>query len=234
MAGGACFAEAPLAICQRRSYSGRMENVAELRHPLVQHHLCRLRDKETPSPEFRQAVNRLSILLAYEATKDLGLQDITVQTPLETTRGQILAKRIGLVPILRAGLGMVEPILNLIPDAEVWHLGFYRDEKTLRPVEYYKKLPPERAVDVALVVDPMLATGGSAVAAVQAVKSWGAKHVKLISIIAAPEGVRAMQSAHPDTQIYTCAIDSHLDENGFIVPGLGDAGDRTFNARAAH
>lgn len=129
---------------------------------------------------------------------------------------------------------MVEPVLNLIPEAEVWHLGFYRDEKTLRPVEYYKKLPPERAVDVALVLDPMLATGGSAAAAVQAVKSWGAKHVKLISIIAAPEGLKVMKNTHPETTIYTCAVDSHLDENGYIVPGLGDAGDRTFNARAAN
>lgn len=211
-----------------------MENVVELRHPLVQHHLFRLRDKTTSSPEFRQAVNRLSILLAYEATKDLGLQEIAVETPLATTKGHTLAKRIGLVPILRAGLGMVEPVLNLIPEAEVWHLGFYRDEKTLRPVEYYKKLPPERAVDVALVLDPMLATGGSAAAAVQAVKSWGAKHVKLISIIAAPEGLKVMNNTHPETMIYTCAVDSHLDENGYIVPGLGDAGDRTFNARAAN
>lgn len=224
--------EAPLAIWQLRGYSGHMENVVELRHPLVQHHLCGLRNKETPSSEFRQAVNRLSILLAYEATKDLGLQETTVQTPLAMAQGHTLARRIGLVPILRAGLGMVESVLNLIPEAEVWHLGFYRDEKTLRPVEYYKKLPPERAVDVALVLDPMLATGGSAVAAVQAVKSWGAKQVKLISIIAAPEGLRVVRDAHPETLIYTCAIDSHLDENGFIVPGLGDAGDRTFNARA--
>ncbi|MCZ7592970.1 MAG: uracil phosphoribosyltransferase [Kiritimatiellae bacterium] len=208
-----------------------MENVVELRHPLVQHHLCGLRNKETPSSEFRQAVNRLSILLAYEATKDLGLQETTVQTPLATARGHTLARRIGLVPILRAGLGMVEPILNLIPEAEVWHLGFYRDEKHCDRSSTIKS-SPERAVDVALVLDPMLATGGSAVAAVQAVKSWGAKQVKLISIIAAPEGLRVIREAHPETLIYTCAIDSHLDENGFIVPGLGDAGDRTFNARA--
>ncbi|HMP77635.1 MAG TPA: uracil phosphoribosyltransferase [Kiritimatiellia bacterium] len=209
-----------------------MDHVVELRHPLVQHHLGKLRDRETPSAEFRRLVRRLSILLAYEAAKDLGLDDITVQTPLAQTAGKALAQRIGLVPILRAGLGMVDPILELIPDAEVWHLGFYRDEKTLRPVEYYKKLPHDSAVDVALVLDPMLATGGSAVAALEAVSGWGARKVKLLSMIAAPEGVRTVQQAFPETQVYVCAIDSHLNERGFIVPGLGDAGDRTFNARA--
>ncbi len=209
-----------------------MEHVVEIRHPLVQHHLSRLRDKATPCAEFRQIVNRLATLLAYEATKDLLLRPVTVETPLVATTCNQLAQRIGIVPILRAGLGMVEPILNLIPDAEVWHLGFYRDEKTLRPVEYYKKLPNHGAVDTALVLDPMLATGGSAVAAVSAVKSWGAKQIKLLSILGAPEGIAAMQHAHPDTAIYLCAKDSHLDHRGFIVPGLGDAGDRTFNARA--
>ena len=209
-----------------------MDHVVELRHPLVQHHLGKLRDHETPSAEFRRLVRRLSILLAYEAAKDFALDDITVQTPLAQTAGRALGQRIGLVPILRAGLGMVDPILELIPDAEVWHLGFYRDEKTLRPVEYYKKLPHDSAVDVALVLDPMLATGGSAVAALEAVSGWGARKVKLLSMIAAPEGVRTVQQAFPETQVYVCAIDSHLNERGFIVPGLGDAGDRTFNARA--
>jgi uracil phosphoribosyltransferase len=209
-----------------------MDAVVEIRHPLVQHHLYRLRDANTPSAEFRRLTRRLSILLAYEATKDLDLTETTVKTPLTTTTARVLAQRIGLVPILRAGLGMVDPVLELIPDAEVWHLGFYRDEKTLRPVEYYKKLPADSAVDVALVLDPMLATGGSAVAALEAVHSWGARKTKLLSMIAAPEGLRVVRKAFPDTQIYVCAIDDHLNDHGYIVPGLGDAGDRTFNARA--
>jgi uracil phosphoribosyltransferase len=209
-----------------------MDHVVEIGHPLVQHHLCKLRDVSTPSAEFRRLTHRLSILLAYEATKDLDLTTTPVQTPLARTTGQTLSKRVGLVPILRAGLGMVDPILDLIPDAEVWHLGFYRDEKTLRPVEYYKKLPSDGAVDVALILDPMLATGGSAVAALEAVRGWGARRIKLLSMIAAPEGLRVVQRAYPETMIYVCAIDSHLNEHGFIVPGLGDAGDRTFNAHA--
>ncbi len=210
-----------------------MDNVVEIRHPLVQHHLRTLRNRTTPPAEFRRLVQRLSILLAYEATKDLALAPTPVETPLARTTGHALDQRIGLVPILRAGLGMVDPVLNLIPDAEVWHLGFYRDEKTLRPVEYYKKLPKDAPVDVALILDPMLATGGSAVAALEAVHGWGVKNVKLLSMIAAPEGLRAVRGAYPDTQTYVCAIDSHLNEHGFIVPGLGDAGDRTFNAQAA-
>ncbi len=209
-----------------------MDHVFEIQHPLVQHHLCRLRDERTPSAEFRRLVRRLSILLAYEATQHLQLETVEVKTPLTSTRARVLAQRIGLVPILRAGLGMVDPILELIPDAEVWHLGFYRDEKTLRPVEYYKKLPHDAAVDVALILDPMLATGGSAVAALDAVKDWGAKQVKLLAMIAAPEGLRVVRESYPDTDIHVCAIDSHLNERGFIVPGLGDAGDRTFNAHA--
>ncbi len=209
-----------------------MDRVFEIQHPLVQHHLCRLRDERTPPAEFRRLVRRLSILLAYEATQHLALEQVEVKTPLATAKAQVLAQRIGLVPILRAGLGMVDPILELIPDAEVWHLGFYRDEKTLRPVEYYKKLPADSAVDIALVLDPMLATGGSAVAALDAVNGWGARTTKLLSMIAAPEGLRAVREAYPDTDIHVCSIDSHLNERGFIVPGLGDAGDRTFNAQA--
>jgi uracil phosphoribosyltransferase len=209
-----------------------MDHVIEIRHPLVQHHLCQLRDEKTRPSEFRRLVHRLSILLAYEATQGLALQETPVVTPLARTTARVLAQRIGLVPILRAGLGMVDPILNLIPDAEVWHLGVYRDEKTLQPVEYYKKLPKDDAVDVALILDPMLATGGSAVAALDAVHGWGVKDVKLLSMIAAPEGLQVVQRKHPGTQIYVCAVDSHLNEHGFIVPGLGDAGDRTFNAQA--
>jgi uracil phosphoribosyltransferase len=207
-----------------------MERVFEIRHPLVQHHLCQLRDERTPPAEFRRLVRRLSILLAYEATEQLALEQVEVKTPLAKTTARILSQRIGLVPILRAGLGMVDPILELIPEAEVWHLGFYRDEKTLRPVEYYKKLPRDRAVDVALILDPMLATGGSAVAALDAIKKWGARQVKLLAMIAAPEGLKAVRESYPEADIHVCAIDSHLNERGFIVPGLGDAGDRTFNA----
>lgn len=209
-----------------------MSNVHVISQPLVQHHLYHLRDKRTQPAEFRRLVQRLSILLAYEATQDLQLRDTTVDTPMATAQARVLAQRIGLVPILRAGLGMVDPILNLIPDAEVWHLGFYRDEKTLRPVEYYKKLRDGGAVDVAFVLDPMLATGGSAIAALEAVKKWGVGQAKLLSMLAAPEGVAKVQARFPETSIYVCAMDERLNEHGFILPGLGDAGDRTFNARA--
>lgn len=207
-----------------------MSNVHIISQPLVQHHLYHLRDKTTHPAEFRRLVQRLSILLAYEATQDLQLRDTTVDTPMASAPARVLAQRIGLVPILRAGLGMVDPILNLIPDAEVWHLGFYRDEKTLRPVEYYKKLRDGGAVDVAFVLDPMLATGGSAIAALEAVEKWGVGQAKLLSMLAAPEGVAKVQARFPDTSIYVCAMDEGLNEHGFIMPGLGDAGDRTFNA----
>ena len=209
-----------------------MDNVFEIDHPLVQHHLAVLRDKSTSSAEFRRLVRRLSTLLAYEATKDLELKPQTVETPLATTTCRRLGERIGLVPILRAGLGMVDPVLDLIPEAEVWHLGFYRDEKTLQPVEYYKKLPHGGAVEVAMILDPMLATGGSAVAAIKAVLKWGVRNVKLLSMIAAPEGVKVVQNTYPDTQIYMCVIDEKLNDRGFIVPGLGDAGDRVFGTPA--
>lgn len=209
-----------------------MNQVHEIQHPLVRHHLAALRSKDTPPAEFRRLVRRLAILLAYEATRDLSLRPVTVETPLIQTEGETLGQRIGLVPILRAGLGLVDPVLELIPDAEVWHLGFYRDEKTLRPVEYYKKLPPSDPVDVALILDPMLATGGSAIAAIEAVTKWGVPHIKYLSLIAAPEGLDTVQEKFPDTPIHICAIDEHLNDHGYIVPGLGDAGDRIFNARA--
>lgn len=209
-----------------------MENVVTIDHPLVSHHLKQLRDKDTTPQDFRRLVQRLSILLTYEATKDLQLKTASIETPLCSTTGETLSQRIGLIPILRAGLGMVDPVLNLIPEAEVWHLGFYRDEQTLKPVEYYKKLPPGDAVDVALILDPMLATGGSAVAALEAIADWGVKKTKLLSMIAAPEGLATVRKAFPDTVTYVCAIDSHLNEHGYIVPGLGDAGDRIFNACA--
>ncbi|HBA82538.1 MAG TPA: uracil phosphoribosyltransferase [Verrucomicrobia bacterium] len=209
-----------------------MKNVYVIDHPLVQHHLVSLRDRKTTSGGFRRMIQRLSILLTYEAAKDLEVQSVKVRTPLALAKGKTLKKRIGLIPILRAGLGMVDGVLNLISGAEVWHLGFYRDEKTLKPVEYYKKLPPEDPVDVALILDPMLATGGSAIAAIEAMKRWGVKRIKLLCMIAAPEGLKKVLSRYPDTQIYVCAVDDRLNKNGYIVPGLGDAGDRIFNARA--
>ena len=207
-----------------------MKNVFQIPHPLVQHHLVRLRDRRTAAAEFRRIVHRLSVLLAYEATQDLAVRSVRVMTPLAAARGCVLKQRIGLIPILRAGLGMVDPILDLIPDAEVRHLGFYRDEKTLRPVEYYKKLPVSDPVDVALILDPMLATGGSAVAALEAVRAWGVPRVKLLCLIAAPEGITKVRARFPKTQVYVCAVDSHLNRRAYIVPGLGDAGDRIFNA----
>jgi uracil phosphoribosyltransferase len=201
----------------------------EVNHPLIKHHLSRLRDKRTPPAEFRQLVQRLAVLLAYEATQNLQLIASEIETPLTRMHGQQLAQRIGLVPILRAGLGMVDPILNLIPTAEVWHLGLYRDEETALPVEYYSKLPPTEPVDVALVVDPMLATGGSAAAALAALTRWGVKQLAVLSIIAAKPGIQTVQEQFPDAGIYVCAIDPELNSRKFIVPGLGDAGDRIFN-----
>ncbi len=204
-------------------------NAIELRHPLVAHHLTLLRDAETPACEFRQLVQRLAVLLAYEATQDLVATPVDVQTPLAIARGGEIQQRIALVPILRAGLGMVDPILNLFPPAEVWHLGIYRDEKTQRPVEYYSRLPHDRPVDVALILDPMLATGGSAVAALSLLSHWGVPRVKILSIIASRDGVAEVESQFPLAQIYVCAIDAELNDQKFIVPGLGDAGDRIFN-----
>jgi uracil phosphoribosyltransferase len=206
-----------------------MSGVFEVQHPLIACHLTRLRDKTTPPAEFRQLVNRLASLLAYEATKDLLTVPVTVQTPLTKTDGWQLSQRIGLIPILRAGLGMVDPVLELIPAAEVWHLGLYRDEETAKPVKYYSKLPPERPVDVALILDPMLATGGSAVDALTTLANWGVPHVKLLSLIASEEGVKRVESEFPNSQIYVCQIDPDLNDRKFIVPGLGDAGDRIFN-----
>ncbi|MBU4459001.1 MAG: uracil phosphoribosyltransferase [Verrucomicrobia bacterium] len=199
-----------------------------LDHPLVRHHLARLRDASTPPAEFRGAVRALSMLLAYEALRDLPMRRTSVRTPLESTAAARVRGRIGLVPILRAGLGMVDPVLGLLPEAEVWHLGVYRDETTLQPVAYYNKFPARRPVDVALVLDPMLATGGSAIAALRAVRDWGVKRVKLLAVIAAPEGLRAVRSAYPDAAVFVCARDRRLNDRGYILPGLGDAGDRQF------
>ncbi len=206
--------------------------VLAIDHPLVQHHLASLRDTATTPGEFRRCVTRLAQLLAVEATLDLPLAATRVRTPICETDAARVSVRLGIIPILRAGLGMVDPVLHLLPDAEVWHLGLYRDEATLRPVEYYQKLPPGRPVDVAMVIDPMLATGGSAIAALETLARWGVPQCKVLALIAAPEGLRAIEKAHPNAQIYVCSIDERLNEHGYIVPGLGDAGDRTFNTLA--
>ncbi|MBX3439593.1 MAG: uracil phosphoribosyltransferase [Planctomycetaceae bacterium] len=198
-------------------------------HPLVRHHLTQLRRQETVPAEFRRHVRQLASLLAYEATQDLKERPLRIETPLTSMTGSTVASHIGLVPILRAGLGMVEPILDLLPNAQVWHLGVYRDEATARPVPYYSKLPPGRPVDVALVLDPMLATGGSATSAIEALQAWGVPEVKLLAIIAAQPGIDAVVRSFPGTTIHVCAIDAELNDRKFIVPGLGDAGDRTFN-----
>ncbi|GAB4556917.1 MAG: uracil phosphoribosyltransferase [Anaerolineae bacterium] len=197
-------------------------------HPLVQHKLLLLRDARTEPKKFRELIRELAILLAYEATADLETEEAEVQTPLGIARGRRLKETIGLVPILRAGLGMVEGVWEMMPSAEVWHIGLYRDERTLRPVEYYNKLPVAPTVQVCLILDPMLATGGSAVATVDILKRWGARRIKYVGIIAAPEGIKALTDAHPDVPIYVAVIDEKLNEHGYIVPGLGDAGDRQF------
>ena len=197
-------------------------------HPAVQHKLALLRSQATEPKKFRELVREISWLVGYEALQDARVAPIRVQTPLEEIEGARLADRIGLVPILRAGLGMVDAMLELMPTAQVWHLGLFRDERTLRPVEYYNKLPDQATVDLCLILDPMLATGGSASAAIEVLKQWGAVRIKLINLIAAPEGVRAVSAAHPDVAIHTASLDRQLNERGYIVPGLGDAGDRQF------
>ncbi len=206
-----------------------MSDIHLLNHPLAAHHLASLRDASTAPAEFRRLVRRLASLLAFEATRDLPLVDVTIQTPVDAAPGRRCQQRIGLSPILRAGLGMVEPILELLPDAEVWHLGLYRDEVTAEPVEYYSKLAAGRPVDLAFVLDPMLATGGSAIAAIQTLQRWGVPSIRMLSIIASREGIAAVRKAAPDVTIHVCAIDEVLNTRKFIVPGLGDAGDRTFN-----
>jgi len=202
--------------------------VHESKHPLIAHKLSRLRDKNTEPKKFRELVREIAALLAYEATADLLIIPRELETPLEKMTGAELKEKIGLVPILRAGLGLVEGFWELMPSAEVWHIGLYRDEHTLRPVEYYNKLPLEPTVSVCLILDPMLATGGSAIATADVLKRWGVKKIKFVGLIGAPEGIKAMQTAHPDIPIYLAAIDDHLNERAYIVPGLGDAGDRQF------
>lgn len=198
------------------------------RHPAVLHKLAVLRDEHTEPKKFREVVRELSWLLGYEALADAMVRSRRIVTPMEEMEASELGERIGLVPILRAGLGMVDAMLELMPTAQVWHLGLFRDERTLRPVEYYNKLPDSATVDLCLILDPMLATGGSATAAIDVLKKWGAVRIKLVNLIAAPEGVAAVQAAHPDVEIHCAALDRGLNEKGYIMPGLGDAGDRQF------
>jgi len=194
----------------------------------VREKLTRLRDESTPPKIFRELVAEIATLLLYEATADLPTDEREVKTPLALYKGARLKDKVGLIPVLRAGIGMVEAALELMPEAQVWHIGLFRDERTLQPISYYNKLPTSATVQICLVLDPMLATGGSATATIDVLKKWGAMRIKYVGIIAAPEGVRALVSAHPDVPIHIAALDERLNEKGYIVPGLGDAGDRQF------
>jgi len=208
------------------------KNVHVINHPMVQHKLTILRDKNTGVKEFREVVEELSLFMGYEVTRNLPLEDIEVETPIcKTTSKVISGKKLGIVPILRAGLGMVDGLLNLVPTAKVGHIGLYRDPETLMPVEYYCKLPTDAAERDLIVLDPMLATGGSAIAAITFLKDRGAKSIRLVNLLAAPEGIEAVMEAHPDIEIYVAAVDEKLNEHGYIVPGLGDAGDRLFGTK---
>jgi len=201
-------------------------------HPLIQHKLTYIRDKNTGTKEFRELVDEVATLMAYEITRDLPLEEVVIETPVSTAKSKIIAgKKIGLVPILRAGLGMVDGILKIIPAAKVGHVGLYRDPETLLPVEYYLKLPSDITERDFIVIDPMLATGGSAAAAVQLLKEKGAQSIKLMCLIAAPEGIKRVQAQHDDIDIYVAAVDEKLNDHGYIVPGLGDAGDRLFGTK---
>ncbi|MGM7703075.1 uracil phosphoribosyltransferase [Pseudalkalibacillus sp. Hm43] len=209
-----------------------MSKVHVLEHPLIQHKITYIRDVSTGTKEFRELVDEVAALMAFEITRELPLQEVTVQTPVSEAKAYTIAgKKLGLVPILRAGLGMVDGILKLIPAAKVGHVGLYRDPETLQPVEYYVKLPSDVEERELIVIDPMLATGGSAVAAIESLKKRGAQNIKLMCLIAAPEGVKMVQEAHPDVDIYLGALDEYLNEKGYIVPGLGDAGDRLFGTK---
>ena len=209
-----------------------MQKIVVMDHPLIQHKVGLIREKETGSKEFRELIGEIAMYMCYEATRDLKLTDIEIETPIcRTTVKELSGKKLAVVPILRAGLGMVEGMLAMIPAAKVGHIGLYRDPETLKPVEYYCKLPADSNEREVFVVDPMLATGGSAVAAIQMLKDKGVKNIRFLCIIAAPEGVEAMKKAHPDVDIYIGALDQHLNEHGYIVPGLGDAGDRIFGTK---
>ena len=209
-----------------------MEKVHILDHPLLQHKLSILRDEQTGSKEFREVVSEIATLMCYEATRDLPMEEVEIKTPLGVGKFKSLAgKKLAIVPVLRAGLGMVDGILTLIPSAKVGHIGLYRDPDTLEPVEYYCKMPTDIAERDVIILDPMLATGGSASAAIQFIKNYDVKHIKLMNIIAAPEGVERIRKDHPDVEIYCAALDEKLNEHGYIVPGLGDAGDRIFGTK---
>lgn len=209
-----------------------MSNVFVMDHPLIQHKIGIIRRTETGSKDFRQIISEIAMLMCYEATRDLKLADVEIETPIcKTTVKELKGKKLAVVPILRAGLGMVDGMLNMIPAAKVGHIGLYRDPETLKPVEYYCKLPEDSSEREVFVVDPMLATGGSSVAAIQMLKDKGVKNIRFMCIIAAPEGVEYMKQAHPDVDIYVGALDEHLNEHGYIVPGLGDAGDRIFGTK---
>lgn len=209
-----------------------MAKVYVFDHPLIQHKLTYIRDVKTGTKEFRELVDEVATLMAFEITRDMPLEEVEIQTPVATAKSKVLTgKKIGLVPILRAGLGMVEGVLKVIPAAKVGHIGLYRDPKTLQPVEYYVKLPSDVEEREFIVVDPMLATGGSAIEAIHSLKKRGAKNIKFMCLIAAPEGVELLKEAHPDVDIYIAALDEKLNEKGYIVPGLGDAGDRLFGTK---
>lgn len=209
-----------------------MGKVHVLEHPLIQHKLTYIRDVQTGSKELRELVNEVAMLMAFEITRDLPLREVSVKTPISSAKSYVIAgKKLGLVPILRAGLGMVDGVLRLIPAAKVGHVGFYRDPDTLQPVEYYVKLPTDVHEREFIVIDPMLATGGSSAAAIQALKDRGAKSIKLMCLVGAPEGVKKIITEHPDVDIYLAALDEKLNEKGYIVPGLGDAGDRLFGTK---
>lgn len=205
-----------------------MSNLFVSDHPLVAHKLSVLRDVNTEPRKFRELVRELAALLTYEATRDLALRPKQITTPMTEMTAQEMVDQVGLVPVLRAGLGMVEGVWELMPSAEVWHIGLYRDERTLKPVQYYNKLPVAPTVSICLILDPMLATGGSATATVDLLKKWGVNRIKYIGLIGAPEGIARMQSEHPDVPIHLASVDERLNEIGYIVPGLGDAGDRQF------
>lgn len=201
-------------------------------HPLIQHKLTIIRDKDCGTKVFREVVNEIAMLMAYEVSRDMPLEDVVIETPIgETTQKTLSGKKVAIVPILRAGIGMVDGILELIPAAKVGHIGLYRDHDTLEPVEYFVKMPEDIDARQLFVVDPMLATGGSAIMAIDALKARGGSNIKFVCLVAAPEGVKALQEAHPDIDIYTAALDEYLDKNGYIVPGLGDAGDRLFGTK---
>lgn len=206
-----------------------MSKLHVLDHPLIQHKLTLMRRKDTGSKDFRELLNEIAMLMGYEVTRDLPLEEVEIETPICNCKMNVLAgKKLGVVPILRAGLGMVDGLLTLVPAARVGHIGLYRDPETLKPVEYYCKLPTDAQDRLLIVCDPMLATGGSAIAAIQFLKDRGCSSIRLMCLLGAPEGIKAVQEAHPDVDIYIAAVDSHLNDHGYIVPGLGDAGDRIF------